>query len=141
MKNLEILNESTREKVDKLPFFIRYIIDKLVMCIDDLINGKCDEEVIVNTMSTLENNAKGRYCREDLVSFEKAADLLCFGKNRVALKRLLDKNGIRQVIINNHKVGYVRSEIMVLRDKLNEEIRCREVKFRKRPQWAVRKNL
>lgn len=141
MKNLGILNESTREKVDKLPFFIRYIIDKLVMCIDDLINGKCDEEVIVNTMSTLENNANGRYCREDLVSFEKAAGLLCFGKNRVALKRLLDKNGIRQVIINNHKVGYVRSEIMVLRDKLNEEIRCREVKFRKRPQRDVRKNL
>ena len=114
---------------------MRYVIYKLVDCIDDIINGKCDEQLIVNTMSTLENNANGRYSKEDLLNYDKAGEILGFGTtNRAGLKKLLDKNGIHEVIINNMKVGFRRDEIMALKDKLNEDIHKRELKRKQKEQ-------
>lgn len=127
MNETNILSKAAQEKIDKLPFFIRYVICKLVDCIDDLINGKCDEQLIVNAMSTLENNAKGRYSGDDLLNYDKSGEVLGFGTtNRVGLKRLLDKHGIHEVKIGNTKVGFRRDEVMALKDKLNDEIRKRE---------------
>lgn len=114
---------------------MRYVIYKLVDCIDDIINGKCDEQILVNTMSTLENNANGRYSKEDLLNYDKAGESLGFGTtNRAGLKKLLDKNGIHEVVINNMKVGFRRDEIMALKDKLNEDIRKRELKRKQKEQ-------
>ena len=97
MKKSGLLNASAEEKIDKLPFFMRYVIYKLVDCIDDIINGKCDEQLIVNTMSTLENNANSRYGKDDLMNYDKAGEALGFGStNRIGLKRLLDKNNIKE---------------------------------------------
>ena len=119
MRNLNLLSATAQEKIDKLPFFMRYVIYKLVDCIDDIINGKCDEQILVNTMSTLENNANGRYSKEDLLNYDKAGESLGFGTtNRAGLKKLLDKHGIKQVVINNMKCGFRRDEIMALKDKL-----------------------
>lgn len=141
MKKLGLLNASAEEKIDKLPFFMRYVIYKLVDCIDDIINGKCDEQLIVNTMSTLENNANGRYSGDDLMNYDKAGESLGFGTtNRVGLKKLLDKNNIHEVVINNMKVGFRRSEVMALRDKLNDEIRKRELKRKRKEQKQSTKN-
>ena len=135
MKKLGLLNASAEEKIDKLPFFMRYVIYKLVDCIDDIINGKCDEQILVNTMSTLENNANGRYSKEDLLNYDKAGEILGFGTtNRIGLKNLLDKNNIHEVVINNMKVGFRRDEIMLLKDKLNDEIRKRELKRKRKEQ-------
>lgn len=129
MKRLDLLSATAQERIDKLPFFMRYVIEKLVDCIDDIVNGKCDERLIVNTMSTLENNAKGRYSSDDLLNYDKAGEALGFGTtNRVGLKRLLDKNNIHEIKIGNSKVGFRRDEIMSLKDRLNEDIRNREIK-------------
>lgn len=131
MRNTELLNEYAEEKIDKLPAVFRYIIHVLLDCIDNIINGKCDEEELVSTMSTLNNNANGRYCKDDLLNYDKAGEILGFGStNRVGLKRLLDKNNIKEVVINNMKVGFRRSEVMALRNRLNDEIRKRELKRR-----------
>lgn len=139
MKKYELLTSSAQEKIDKLPFFMRYVIHRLVDCIDDIINGKCDEQLIVNTMSTLENNANGRYGKDDLLNYDQAGEILGFGcTNRVGLKRLLDKNNIHEVVINNMKVGFRKDEVMALKDKLNDEIRKRE---RKRIQKEQRQSL
>lgn len=133
MNETSILSKAAQEKIDKLPFFIRYVICKLVDCIDDLINGKCDEQLIVNAMSTLENNAKGRYSGDDLLNYDKAGEVLGFGTtNRVGLKRLLDKHGIHEVKIGNTKVGFRRDEVMALKDKINEQIRGRNLKRKAR---------
>ena len=141
MKKSGLLNASAEEKIDKLPFFMRYVIYKLVDCIDDIINGKCDEQILVNTMSTLENNANGRYSKEDLLNYDKVGESLGFGTtNRAGLKKLLDKNGIHEVVINNMKVGFRRDEIMLLKDKLNDEIRKRELKRKRKEQKHSTKN-
>lgn len=141
MKKSGLLNASAEEKIDKLPFFMRYVIYKLVDCIDDIINGKCDEQLLVNTMSTIENNASGRYCKDDLLNYDKAGEILGFGStNRVGLKRLLDKHNIKEVVINNMKVGFRRDEIMLLKYKLNDEIRKREMKRKRKEQRECLKN-
>lgn len=119
MKKFDLLSATAQEKIDKMPFFMRYVIYKLVDCIDDIINGKCDEDILVSTMSTLENNAKGKFNNDDLMNYDQAGEALGFGTtNRVGLKRLLDKHGIKQVVINNMKCGFRRDEIMALKDKL-----------------------
>lgn len=140
MKKSGLLNASAEEKIDNLPFFMRYVIYKLIDCIDDIINGKCDEQLIVNTMSTLENNANSRYSKDDLMNYDKAGEILGFGTtNRVGLKNLLDKNNIHEVVINNMKVGFRRDEIMLLKDKLNDEIRKRELKRKRKEQMEYLK--
>lgn len=127
LKDSSLISDTAKERIAHLPLLMSYVVCMLLDIIDNIINGKCDEDVMVSTISTLNNNANGRYCKDDLVSFEKAAEVLSYGRNRVALKSLLDKHGIKQVVMNNHKVGYVRSEIMALRDSINEDIRNREV--------------
>lgn len=129
MRNLNLLSATAQEKIDKLPFFMRYVIYKLVDCIDDIINGKCDEQLIVNTMSTLENNASGRYSKNDLLTYDEAGKILGFGStNRVGLKKLLDKNGIKQMSFGGTKVGFRRDEVVALKDRLCNEERNKRVK-------------
>ena len=141
LKNSGLLTATAQERIDKLPLFMRYVIYKLVDCIDDIINGKCDEQLIVNTMSTLENNANSRYGKDDLMNYDKAGEALGFGStNRTGLKKLLDKNGIHEVVINNMKVGFRRDEIMALKDKLDKEIRLRELKRKQKEQRQSLKN-
>lgn len=70
-----------------------------------------------------------------MLNYDKAGEILGFGTtNRAGLKKLLDKNGIHEVIINNMKVGFRRDEIMLLKDKLNDEIRKRELKRKQKEQ-------
>ena len=129
MKRDNLLNEETNRSIEKLPFAMRYIVDTLLECINSIINGKCTEEEVISTVSTLNNNANSRYSNGDLLNYDKAGEMLGFGcTNRVGLKKLLDKNGIKEVVINNMKCGFRRSEVMALRDRLNEDIKKRELK-------------
>lgn len=133
MRNTELLNDKYREQINKLPYFMRYVVNILVDCIDNIINGKCDEDTLVSTMSTIENNTNGRYCKDDLLNYDKAGEILGFGcTNRMGLKKLLDKHNIRQVVINNMKCGFRRTDIMTLRDKLNTDIKKRENKSKRK---------
>lgn len=123
------LDNETKDKIDKLPLVMRQAVLYLLDAIDNMINGKCDESAVLSTMGTLNQNAKGKYSREDLMNYDQAGKALGFGcTNRTSLKKLLDKHNIKQVEINNMKCGFRRDEIMTLRDKLNEDIRKREIR-------------
>lgn len=122
MKKSDLLSASAQEKIDNLPYFMQYIINTLLDCIDNIINGKCDEETIVSAMSTMQNNTNSRFSECDLLTYDKAGELLGLGTtNRVGLKRLLDKNGIKQVKFGNTKVGFRRDEVMALKERLDNE--------------------
>lgn len=102
--------------------------------------GDCDESTVVSTMGTLNQNAQGRYSDDDLLNYDKACKILGFSvTNRVGLKRLLDKNGIKQVIIHNTPCGFRRDEIMALRDKINEEVKKRELKQKNKNEREAQK--
>lgn len=140
MKNFDLLNATAKGRIDKLPPFMRYVIGTLLDCIDNIINGKCDEGTIVSAMSTVQNNVNGRFSKEDLLTYDEAGNVLGFGTtNRVGLKKLLDKNGIKQVMIGNTKVGFSRSEILVLKERLNEERRIENEKRIKRSWKQTRR--
>ena len=116
------LDKETKDKIDKLPIVLKTIVNNMLDAIDNIINGKCDEETLTSTASTLNNNAKGRICNEDILNYDKGGKILGFGcTNRVGLKRLLDENGIKQQVVNNQKCGFLRSEIMALRDRLSND--------------------
>lgn len=122
LKNSGLLTATAQERIDKLPPVFRYVIGVLVDCIDNIVNGKCDEDTMVSAMGTLQNNASGKFSKDDLLTYDEAGVLLGFGKtNRVGLKRLLDKNGIKQVVFGNAKVGFRRSEIITLKARIENE--------------------
>lgn len=123
------LDSESKEKLSKQPFVMCKAVDYLLSVINTIINGDCDESTVISTMGTINQNAQGRYSDDDLLNYDKACKILGFSvTNRVGLKRLLDKNGIKQVIIHNTPCGFRRDEIMALRDKLNEEVKKRELK-------------
>lgn len=127
------LDDKSKEKLSKQPFIIRQCADYVMGILDKLINGDCDESEITSTMGTLNQNSEGRYSSNDLMNYDDAGKALGFGcTNRMGLKKLLDKHGIKQVIIKNNPVGFRKSEIMALCDKLNDEVRKREDKQRKK---------
>lgn len=142
MKKSDLLNVSAQEKIDKLPYFMRYIINALLDCIDNIINGKCDEETIVSAMSTVQNNTNSRFSECDLLTYDKAGNLLGFGTtNRVGLKKLLDKNGIKQVTFGNTKIGVRRDEVLALKERLDNEKKAKnEARIRNRVKKTLKKS-
>lgn len=123
------LDKETEDRINKLPITLRYAVNYLLSTIDTIINGGCDEKVVVNTMATINNNAQGRFSSEDLINSDKAAKELGFScGNRAGLKKLLDKHGIKPVIITNQKCGYNKHEIYALRDELRKDIQKRKIR-------------
>lgn len=95
--------------------------------INQIFCGDCSEEEVLSSVGTLKQNAEGRIGKDDVVNYDKAGEILGFGTtNRVGLKKLLDKNGIHEIVINNQKVGFLRADIMALKDKCNKDIKKRE---------------
>lgn len=133
------LDEETKAKIDKLPIVLKTIANYLLDALDNIINGKCDENTLTSTVGTLNNNAKGRICDEDVLNYDKTGEILGFGTNRNGLKALLDRNGIKQQIINNQKCGFLRSEVMALNDKLLEERKAKEYKRKSKEEKELAK--
>lgn len=133
MKKSELLSASAQEKIDNLPYFMRYVINTLLDCIDNIINGKCDEDTIISAMNTVQNNTNSRFNEYDLLTYDKAGEMLGFGTtNRVGLKKLLDENGIKQVRFGNTKIGFRRDEVMALKERLDTENKVKnEARIRK----------
>lgn len=135
------LDDKTKDKIDKLPVVLRMAVNYLLDAVDKIVNGECSEDTITSTMATLNNNASGRICKDDVLNYDKAGEILGFGAtNRTGLKAVLDKYGIKQVVINNMKCGFLRSDIMALRDKLNEDIRKREAKRKRKEEKELKKS-
>lgn len=123
------LDEETKEKINNMPITLRYAVNYLLDAVDTLINGGCDEKAVINTMATINNNAQGRYSSEDLMNSDKAGRELGFGNgNRAGLKKLLDKHGIKPVVITNQKCGYDKKQIYALKDELRKDIQNRNIR-------------
>ena len=131
------LDQETKDKIDKLPFMLKTAANYLLDALDNIINGNCSEDAVTSTIGTLNNNASKRYGKHDLLTYEKASDILGFGRNMVGLKALLDKHGIKKQIINNQKCGFLRSEVMALNDKLLEERKAKEYKRKSKEEREI----
>lgn len=134
------VDQFTKERIEKLPLILRYATQYLLDCIECIVSGDCNESEVINTMSTLNQNAQGRYGKDDLMNYDKAARALGFSAtNRRGLLNLLNRYNIHQVVLNNMKCGFRRSEIMALADKLNEDVRKRELRERRKLEKKYQK--
>ena len=115
------LDKETESKIEKLPTILKVAVKMLLECLDNIINGKCNEEDVVNTIGTLNQNAMGRYAPEDLMNYDEAGKCLGMGVcNRNKLKSTLDKAKIKQVCFKNLKIGFPSIKIRSLKDKLSK---------------------
>lgn len=133
------LDQETKDKIDKLPLIFKTAVHYLLEMVDNIINGNCSEDAVTSTIGTLNNNASKRFGKHDLLNYDKASDILGFGRNMVGLKALLDKHGIKQQVINNQKCGFLRSEVMALNDKLIQERKVKEYKRKSKEEKELAK--
>ena len=77
-------------------------------------------------MARFNAESKGFFDKKSFVNYDKAMRITGI-KQRTKFKETCDDYGIEQKTINNQKVGFLRSEIEDLKEKLREENK-REVK-------------
>ena len=80
------IDEETRARIDKLPIVSRMIANYLLDMVENLATNKCDEETLISAASTMNNNAKGRIGKEDVLNYDKAGNILGFGCTKSCTK-------------------------------------------------------
>lgn len=111
--------EEEKKKISRLPLVVRMAFNALLDAIKRILNDECSEDMLADTMATVNNNNACRFADSDFVNYEEAARILGISvTNRNKLKHILDMNGVKQHTMNNQKVGFKRSDIMLLYSKL-----------------------
>jgi len=117
---MEILTAEAKAKISKLPLVLRTAAKMLEDSLLSVIVGNCDEDQVANMVCTADANARGRYSDEELMTYDEAQRALKIS-DRNKLKATMDKYGIQQVIMTNHKVGFPREAVLALKTKLKKE--------------------
>ena len=113
-----LITQETQDKINKLPLPLRVASNMLLDCLENLIGGKCDKDEILRTISDMNDYAQGKYSDNDLVNYDEACKILGYTvTNRLGLKKELDRNGIKQVVMNNQRVGFPRHKVEALLHK------------------------
>lgn len=100
--------ESGNEKV-KSPLMkeaIRYVEDILRR----MKNDECNDEQIGYMIGRVNAENNGYFNEDSFVTYDEAMRTLNIG-SREAMKKILAKHGVKTHTINNHKVGFLRTEV------------------------------
>lgn len=122
-----IFSEEEQRIIANLPPVLRTALKCMVSAINNIINGECDETKLIDTMATLNNNSSRKYGDGDLISYDTACKIMRIPiTNRNKLRKLCNRYDIKQVVLNNHKVGFLKSDIQSLKVKLNKRVNNEE---------------
>ena len=116
---MEILTPEAKAKINKLPLMLRTAAKMLEDSLSNVIVGNCNEDEIANMVCTADANARGKYSDKELMTYDKAQGVLGITDRKI-LKKTMDKHGIQQVIMSNHKVGFPRAAVEALETKLKK---------------------
>ena len=83
-------------------------------------NDECNEDYAYGMMSRFNAESKGFFDKNSFVNYDKAMRIVGI-KQRNTFKESCDRHHIEQKVINNQKVGFLRTEIEGLKYKLREE--------------------
>lgn len=113
------------------------IIKMALMMLDNirqqLINGECDEEDIQDAMTKFHPSANDNFInKDDYINADKAMDILHLGCNRAKFFEIIKEYGVESQKLNNMPIGYKKTEIMAIAKDLQDEIKEREKKEKKR---------
>lgn len=112
-----IIDDIEREKFKNLSPVMQTAVKALLAAVESILGGDCDEGAVAQAVMTLDANSKGRYNDDDLVTYDRAMKILGI-TDRSKLKHILDVNGVEQVTIHNQKVGFPRSKVLAVKDKM-----------------------
>lgn len=85
---------------------IRYLKDIL----HRMENGECNDEQIGYMLGRVNAENKGYFREDSFVTYDDAMRILNIG-SREAMQKVLAKHGVKTHTINNHKVGFLRTEV------------------------------
>ena len=81
---------------------------------------KCSEDEACKMLSRFNAESKGFFDKKSFVNYDKAMRIVGI-KQRTKFKETCDIYHVEQKTINNQKVGFLRTEIENMRDKIREE--------------------
>lgn len=100
--------ESGDEKV-KSP-----LMKEAIRYVDDILrrmkNNECNDEQIGYMFGRVNAENKGYFKEDSFVNYDDAMRILNIG-SREAMQKVLAKHGVKTHTINNHKVGFLRTEV------------------------------
>lgn len=73
-------------------------------------NNECNDEQIGYMLGRVNAENKGYFKEDSFVTYDDAMRILNIG-SREAMQRVLAKHGVKTHTINNHKVGFLRTEV------------------------------
>lgn len=83
-------------------------------------NDECDESQVYGMMARFNAESKGFFDKKSFVNYDKAMRMTGI-RQRNKFKEMCDKHHIEMNYVNNQKVGFLRTDIEDLKDKLREE--------------------
>lgn len=116
-KHIEILTEDAKQKLVELPLVLRTGAKMLVDGLQSILGGNCNEDEMASLVVRAETNARGKYSDDELVTYDEAGRILGI-KNRNKLRATLNKFNVEQHTLTNHKCGFPREQVLVVRNKL-----------------------
>ena len=107
------------DKKNKSPILqeIRRILADGIKRID---NDECNEDYAYGMMSRFNAESKGFFDKKSFVNYDKAMRIVGI-RQRTKFKEMCNEHHIEMNYVNNQPVGFLRTEIEGLRDKLREE--------------------
>lgn len=105
----------------------------------DLFSAECSEIEVSSALRSLELVNNEEVIANNYLSYDKAMNILGYGRNRMGFLALMRKHGIKNKTINNVHVGFPKKEILALKDKLREEVEAKKEKLRLKEQKRLEK--
>ena len=90
------------------------LMKEAILYVEDILrrmkNNECNDEQIGYMMGRVNAENKGYFKKDSFVTYDDAMRILNIG-SREAMQKVLAKHGVKTHTINNHKVGFLRTEV------------------------------
>lgn len=100
------------------------IIQELIIILKDALhraeNDKCDEKDVIRMVAKFNAESQGFFDKKSFVNYDKAMRMTGI-RQRNKFKEICNEHHIEMNYVNNQPVGFLRTEIEDLKDKLREE--------------------
>lgn len=121
-----------KDEIDKTSFIKKTLFRAIFPRVFDLLSDECSDIEVSSAIHSLELVNNEELISNNYLSYDKAMDILGYGRNRAGFLNLMKKHGIENKKINNVHVGFPKKEILALKDELKEEVEAKKQKQRLR---------
>ena len=126
------MSPKTEEKIKALSPTMRTAYKMLRCAARELLNGKCSEEEVADTLCKLSPSTHGYKREEDYATIDEGLRILGMGQNRVGFCNLMKENGIVNERFNSVPIGYNKNKILAVKHKQEESYQKRLASLREK---------